>query len=86
MGNGIRTAQNYFGWGGRIRTYDGGTKNRCLTAWLRPNNRLKIYKQISGFVITFTEYTLLFSYIATLKSINFKKIYEQFARNNRTYR
>jgi len=25
------------GWGGRIRTLDGGTKNHCLTAWLRPN-------------------------------------------------
>ena len=27
----------FFGWGGRIRTYDPGTKTRCLTAWLRPN-------------------------------------------------
>ena len=26
-----------FGWGGRIRTYDHGTRTRCLTAWLRPN-------------------------------------------------
>lgn len=26
-----------FGWGARIRTWDGGTKTRCLTAWLRPN-------------------------------------------------
>src|SRR4051794_14431452 len=25
------------GWGARIRTWDGGTKTRCLTAWLRPN-------------------------------------------------
>ena len=24
------------GWGGRIRTSDGGTKIRCLTPWLRP--------------------------------------------------
>src|SRR3954451_14447546 len=24
------------GWGARIRTWDGGTKTRCLTAWLRP--------------------------------------------------
>src|SRR5262249_38678978 len=27
------------GWGARIRTWDGGTKTRCLTAWLRPNAR-----------------------------------------------
>src|SRR4051812_5652641 len=26
-----------FGWGARIRTWDDGTKTRCLTAWLRPN-------------------------------------------------
>ena len=25
------------GWGARIRTWDGGTKNRCLTTWRRPN-------------------------------------------------
>jgi hypothetical protein len=24
-------------WGARIRTWDHGTKTRCLTAWLRPN-------------------------------------------------
>ena len=24
------------GWGARIRTWDRGTKTRCLTAWLRP--------------------------------------------------
>ena len=24
------------GWGGRIRTYDGGIKTRCLTTWLHP--------------------------------------------------
>ena len=24
------------GWGARIRTWDHGTKTRCLTAWLRP--------------------------------------------------
>ena len=24
------------GWGARIRTWDAGTKNRCLTAWRRP--------------------------------------------------
>lgn len=31
------SATKKVGWGGRIRTYDGGIKNRCLTAWLRPN-------------------------------------------------
>ena len=25
------------GWGARIRTWDGGTKNRSLTTWRRPN-------------------------------------------------
>jgi hypothetical protein len=25
------------GWGARIRTWDHGTKTRCLTAWPRPN-------------------------------------------------
>jgi hypothetical protein len=25
------------GWGTWIRTRDGDTKNRCLTAWLYPN-------------------------------------------------
>src|SRR6478752_7513918 len=24
------------GWGARIRTWDRGTKTRCLTTWLRP--------------------------------------------------
>jgi hypothetical protein len=24
------------GWGGRIRTLDGDTKNRCLATWLHP--------------------------------------------------
>src|SRR5882724_10521834 len=27
------------GWGARIRTWDHGTKTRCLTAWPRPNRR-----------------------------------------------
>src|ERR1044071_6153394 len=27
------------GWGARDRTWDDGTKARCLTAWLRPNSR-----------------------------------------------
>src|SRR5262249_39231825 len=26
------------GWGARIRTWDPGTKPRCLTTWLRPTN------------------------------------------------
>ena len=30
------------GWGARIRTWDHGTKARCLTAWLRPNSRSEI--------------------------------------------
>ena len=25
------------GWGARIRTWDHGTKARCLTTWPRPN-------------------------------------------------
>ena len=24
------------GWGARIRTWDAGTKNRCLTTWPHP--------------------------------------------------
>ena len=27
-----------YGWGARIRTWDHGTKTRCLTTWLRPND------------------------------------------------
>ena len=27
------------GWGARIRTWDHGTKTRCLTTWPRPNRR-----------------------------------------------
>ena len=27
------------GWGARIRTWDHGTKTRCLTAWPRPRAR-----------------------------------------------
>ena len=27
------------GWGARIRTWDRGTKTRCLTTWLRPTER-----------------------------------------------
>ena len=27
------------GWGARIRTWDHGTKTRCLTTWLRPRGR-----------------------------------------------
>src|SRR5262245_62268667 len=35
------------GWGARIRTWDRGTKTRCLTTWLRPiNSRLVEYKQL----------------------------------------
>ena len=26
-------------WGARIRTWDRGTKTRCLTTWLRPKKR-----------------------------------------------
>ena len=29
--------QRLVGWGARDRTWDDGTKARCLTAWLRPN-------------------------------------------------
>src|SRR5207237_930998 len=29
-----------YGWGARIRTWDRGTKTRCLTTWLRPNESL----------------------------------------------
>jgi hypothetical protein len=28
---------NHQNWGARIRTWDRGTKTRCLTTWLRPN-------------------------------------------------
>ena len=28
-----------YGWGGWIRTNDGGAKVRCLAAWLHPKNR-----------------------------------------------
>ena len=30
------------GWGARIRTWDRGTKTRCLTTWLRPRDRRKV--------------------------------------------
>ena len=30
------------GWGARIRTWDRGTKTRCLTAWLRPTGAASI--------------------------------------------
>ena len=35
------------GWGARIRTWDHGTKARCLTAWPRPNLQLprEIYRR-----------------------------------------
>src|SRR5205823_4559471 len=29
-------------WGARIRTWDRGTKTRCLTAWLRPRVRFSL--------------------------------------------
>ena len=29
------------GWGARIRTWDRGTKTRCLTAWLRPREPVR---------------------------------------------
>src|SRR5205085_2011562 len=33
----LRVAQRWVnGWGARIRTWDRGTKTRCLTTWLRP--------------------------------------------------
>ena len=30
------------GWGARIRTWDRGTKTRCLTTWLRPTSRVSV--------------------------------------------
>ena len=30
------------GWGARIRTWDRGTKTRCLTTWLRPRDRRQV--------------------------------------------
>src|SRR4029079_6654053 len=33
---GVVRAQGRVGWGARIRTWDRGTKTRCLTTWLRP--------------------------------------------------
>src|SRR5262245_46278722 len=36
------------GWGARIRTWDGGTKTRCLTAWLRPSRARKECGQVAG--------------------------------------
>src|SRR5262249_1875070 len=32
----LRGRQRMNGWGARIRTWDRGTKTRCLTTWLRP--------------------------------------------------
>src|SRR5205823_1750217 len=29
-------------WGARIRTWDRGTKTRCLTTWLRPTNDISL--------------------------------------------
>src|SRR4029077_10135361 len=34
-----RVCHGINGWGARIRTWDRGTKTRCLTAWLRPTAR-----------------------------------------------
>ena len=33
------TVRRHGGWGARIRTWDHGTKTRCLTTWPRPNSR-----------------------------------------------
>ncbi len=33
---GVAHVSGIDGWGARIRTWDRGTKTRCLTAWLRP--------------------------------------------------
>ena len=30
------------GWGARIRTWDRGTKTRCLTTWLRPRALIRV--------------------------------------------
>src|SRR5262245_40203494 len=32
----LSTTCSVHGWGGRMRTYDRGSKVRCLTAWPRP--------------------------------------------------
>ena len=34
----ICICRKFTGWGGRIRTTIHGTKNRCLTTWLHPND------------------------------------------------
>ena len=35
-GSGMSSSRQRDGWGARIRTWDRGTKTRCLTTWLRP--------------------------------------------------
>lgn len=41
-----REEESVAGWGGRIRTSDAGTKNRCLAAWLRPNSSLLLFSHL----------------------------------------
>src|SRR5438477_3190 len=41
----VRLCGDY--WGARIRTWDRGTKTRCLTAWLRPMERRNLFGSFS---------------------------------------
>jgi len=36
------------GWGARIRTWDHGTKTRCLTTWPRPTALLRVSRLSEG--------------------------------------
>ncbi len=38
-------ARRFYDWGARIRTWDRGTKTRCLTAWLRPTEATPVYER-----------------------------------------
>ena len=46
------SAHQLDGWGARIRTWDRGTKTRCLTTWLRPTTSIVpqvFFADLSGF-------------------------------------
>ena len=41
------TVSGTSGWGARIRTWDHGTKTRCLTTWPRPTARADILAAVA---------------------------------------
>lgn len=52
----FKPLSHLFFWSNRIRTYDHGTKNQCLTTWLYPKNFPYlniIFKNTSTFKLIF---------------------------------